>query len=151
MPGFSKRNDNFQYDTLSVEIKVDVKKVYKNISKVKGRMVSVIDWKLFLYINGNKLAEDEILVIDEFFDSLLRPGKYPLFTCTCGIFGCGGYYVEVIHDTHSITWITEQSPFEDQLISTSKEFVFSRNHIVEVAEELRQKLNELQDIMNNTK
>ncbi|ANF97860.1 hypothetical protein [Paenibacillus bovis] len=91
------------------------------------------------------------MVIEEFFNSLLRPGKYPLFTFTCGIFGCGSYYVEVIHKEENITWLTEQIPFKDQNVSTDKEFVFSRNHMLEVAEELRQKLDELQNIINHTK
>ncbi|WP_411347613.1 hypothetical protein [Paenibacillus sp. WLX2291] len=143
-----KQNDHLHYDTLSIELQVEKKRVYRNISKVKGKMVSVVDWKLLVYINGNKLAHDEILVVEEFFNTLLRPGIYPLFTCSCGIFGCGGYYVEVIHEGQNITWRTEQIPFEDPQLKTQSTFVFTRHHMTEVAESLRQDLAELRHITN---
>lgn len=143
-----KQNDQLQYATLSIELQIEKKRVYRNISKVKGKMVSVVDWKLLVYINGNKLAHDEVLVVEEFFNTLLRPGIYPLFTCSCGIFGCGGYYVEVIHEGQNITWRTEQIPFEDPELKTQSIFVFTRHHMTEVAESLKQDLAELEDIID---
>lgn len=94
---FSK-TDNLNRLSFDMEMKKKKRKVYKNIARVKGRMVPVIDWQISLYINGNKLDEDEVFVEDVFFNSLLYSGKYPMFTCTCGIFGCGGYYVDVVHN-----------------------------------------------------
>ncbi len=37
---------------LSFDMEMTTRKVYKNITRVKGRMVPVIDWKVSLYING---------------------------------------------------------------------------------------------------
>ncbi|MFE5318358.1 hypothetical protein ACFQ88_06590 [Paenibacillus sp. NPDC056579] len=98
---FSSKDNEINQDILSIDMEIETRKEYKNITRVKGRMVPVVDWRISLYINGNKLNEDEVFVEEEFFKSLLNPGKYPLFTCTCGIFGCGGYYVQVIHDGNS--------------------------------------------------
>ncbi|WP_055106876.1 hypothetical protein [Paenibacillus ihumii] len=145
---FSKKNSENSQDILSVDMEINTRKVYKNITKVKGRMVPVIDWRASLYINGNKLDQDEVFVEEEFFKSLLHPGKYPMFTCTCGIFGCGGYYVEVIHEDKSVIWITEQSPFEDRSIKSSNKFIFSWDQMIRFSEELVQKFENLNSLMN---
>ena len=47
-------------------------------------------------VNGQELPE--VLDIDVFFEALTGSGPLPLFTCTCGVFGCGGYYVGVARD-----------------------------------------------------
>ena len=44
-------------------------------------------------INGNDLPG--ILNVEEFFAIKQQNGLVPLFTCGCGIFDCGGYYVNV--------------------------------------------------------
>jgi hypothetical protein len=93
------------------------------------------------------LDEDEVFVIDEFFNSLLYPAKYPMFTCTCGIFGCGGYYVEVRHVEETVIWQTEQHPFSDKSIKSSNKFIFPLSNIIDFAEELVRKLAELRDLM----
>jgi len=40
-----------------------------------------------------------VLDIDQFFEAIAltswSPVRLPLFTCICGVFGCGGYYVDV--------------------------------------------------------
>ncbi|MEK3786894.1 hypothetical protein [Paenibacillus sp. FSL K6-1230] len=144
----SKKDREFKPDKLSIEMKIETRKTYKNITRVKGRMVPIVDWRLLLYINENKLDEDEVFVVEEFFKSLLNPGIYPLFTCTCGIFGCGGYYVEVIHEADRIIWLTEQSPFNDQTIESSNKFIFLWAQIFEFSRELIQKFEHLKSIMD---
>lgn len=144
----SKKDEKFKFDKLSIEMKIEPRKVYKNITRVKGRMVPIVDWKLFLYINENELDEDEVFIVEEFFKSLLSPGTYPLFTCTCGIFGCGGYYVEVIHEAGRIIWLTKQSPFKDQTIESSNKFIFSWAQIFEFSRGLIQEFEHLKSIMN---
>ncbi|PNQ84095.1 hypothetical protein MF625_004348 [Paenibacillus polymyxa] len=134
-------------DVLSVDMEIAIRKEYKNITRHSGRMVHVIDWRIVLYINGNKLDEDEVLVEDEFLKSLICPGKYPMFTCTCGIFGCGGYYVEVSHEDDRLFWLTEQSPFKEQFVKTSNKFAFSWDHIIDFLEELIHKFDDLKSIM----
>jgi len=129
-------------------MEIKTRKVYKNITRVKGRMVPVVDWRILLYINGSKLDEDEVFVVEEFFKSILNPGKYPLFTCTCGIFGCGGYYIEVIHEVESVIWLTEQSPFDDRTVKSSNKFIFSWEQIFKFSEDLIQKFENLKSIMS---
>jgi hypothetical protein len=43
---------------------------------------------------GERKMED-ILDIAVFFRALEKDGRQPLFTCSCGCFGCGGYYTDV--------------------------------------------------------
>ncbi len=66
-------------------------------------------------INGNEL--EDILDIDEFFRSPGTAGLQPLFTCDCGNFGCGGYYVYV--DTTPSAWVLRNRyhPLEKQLVT----------------------------------
>lgn len=145
---FSKKDHEINQDMLSIDMEIETRKVYKNITRVRGRMVPVVDWRISLYINGNKLHEDELFVVEEFFKSLLNPGKYPLFTCTCGIFGCGGYYVEIIHEDESVIWLTEQSPIDDRTVKSSNKFVFPWDQIINFSEELIQKFENLKSVMN---
>ncbi|MFE4709804.1 MULTISPECIES: hypothetical protein [unclassified Paenibacillus] len=147
MKFFSKKDNEKNQDILSLDLEVDIRKEYKNITRHKGRMVPIVDWRIALYINGEKLDQDEVFVVNEFFQSLLCPGKYPMFTCTCGIFGCGGYYVEVIHEVEHVSWLTEHSPFLDRSIKTINKFVFSWGQLINFSEELIQKLEELKKIM----
>ncbi|MDR6777014.1 MULTISPECIES: hypothetical protein [Paenibacillus] len=144
---FLKKVDENKLDVLSVDMEIDIRKEYKNITRHNGRMVHVIDWRIALYINGNKLHEDEVFVEDEFLKSLICPGKYPMFTCTCGIFGCGGYYVEVSHEDDRLFWLTEQSPFKEQFVKTSNKFAFSWDQIIDFLEELIHKFDDLKSIM----
>ena len=46
-----------------------------------------------VHINGN--AFRGILNVEAFFAIKQSSGLVPLFTCGCGDFGCGGYYVDV--------------------------------------------------------
>lgn len=87
---------NLPHDTITSDLSIHISRRYKNITRHHGEIVPIIDWKISLVINGEQCDEGEMFVVEQFFDSLLYPGEYPMFTCTCGIFGCGGYYVNVI-------------------------------------------------------
>jgi hypothetical protein len=50
--------------------------------------------------NGQELPE--VLDIDVFFEALTDSGLRPLFTC--GLFGCGGYYISVAHGADAWIW-----------------------------------------------
>jgi len=138
-------------DVLSCEIEIDSRKEYKNIAKHKRVLVPVIKWGIYLHINGHKLDKDEVFVKDVFFESLRNPGKYPMFTCTCGIFGCGGYYVDVVHKDKTIIWTTHQSPFEDSAIKSTNRFVFLWSNIIDFSEELIRGLEQLKSLMVTNK
>lgn len=62
-------------------------------------------------INGKEMAE--ILDVDNFFESIGKRGMYPIFTCTCGVFECGGYYVFVDHSETSWVLKNSYSPADD--------------------------------------
>ncbi|WP_138185229.1 hypothetical protein [Paenibacillus alvei] len=148
MGNYSIMDHKGNQDKLSIEMEIETRKAYKNISRVKGRMVPVIDWRISLFINSDKLDEEEVFVEEEFFKSLLTPGRYPMFTCTCGIFGCGGYCVEVIHEDKFVIWLTEQTPFEDRSVKSLNTFIFSWDHIINFSEEFVQKFQYLKSLMN---
>lgn len=133
-------------DTISVQIEAEVRKEYRNVAKHKRELLPVLKYRIDLYVNGHKFDEDEVFVVDVFFQSLLAPGKYPMFTCTCGIFGCGGYYVDVYHKDHSMIWITEQTPFMDKSVPGQQRFVFPNDEMSAFAQALVDKLEEVREM-----
>ncbi len=62
-------------------------------------------------VNGQDLPE--VLDIDAFFEALTGSGPLPLFTCTCGAFGCGGYYIGVAHGEDAWIWRNRYPPEDD--------------------------------------
>ncbi len=62
-------------------------------------------------VNGQELPD--ILDIDVFFDALTGSGPLPLFTCTCGVFGCGGYYVGVARGDDAWMWRNRYAPDDE--------------------------------------
>ncbi|CAH1207358.1 hypothetical protein PAECIP111892_02859 [Paenibacillus auburnensis] len=123
------------FDKLRVEVNVDVSKKYINVSKHKRILIPVIIETINLYVNEVRLNEDdEIFVVTEFFKSLAQQGEFPMFTCSCGNFGCGGFYIKVNYKNQCVLWETEQA--------TYGKFLFSRNNIRLVALELIKELAE---------
>src|SRR5918911_3209724 len=59
-------------------------------------------------VNGQELPE--VLDIDVFFEALAGTGVLPLFTCTCGVFGCGGYYIGVARTAEAWIWRNRYAP-----------------------------------------
>lgn len=53
-------------------------------------------------VNGFGLPE--WLDVDEFFRALTRQGQLPVFNCSCGVLGCGGYYIDVERTSASWVW-----------------------------------------------
>ncbi|WP_334076638.1 hypothetical protein [Paenibacillus sanfengchensis] len=135
-----------EHDTITVQIEAEVRKEFRNVAKHKRELLPVLNYRIDLYVNGHKFDEDEVFVVDVFFQSLLAPGKYPMFTCTCGIFGCGGYYVDVYHEDHSVIWITEQTPFMDKSVPGQRRFVFPFHEMSAFAQALVYKLEEVREI-----
>ena len=120
---------------------VDISKKYKNISKNKRVLAPVIDERIYLYVNGIRLNEDEeaVFVVAEFFNSLTQQGKFLMFTCSCGIFDCGGFYVDVLYKKKAVIWSLEQSSYE--------EYIFPGENIVLIANKLIENLTELNNLM----
>ncbi len=55
----------------------------------------VDDGALFIQVSINDNNLPGILDVERFFAIKQQDGLVPLFTCGCGDFGCGGYYVNV--------------------------------------------------------
>jgi hypothetical protein len=102
-------------------------------------------------VNGTTLPD--VLDVDEFFKSLSidllptrRSGKrsrlpsaqrYPLFNCTCGVFGCGGYYVDVIIRTDGLIWENIYATLDKHQEPFARwRYVFSWDNIREISGEL---------------
>ena len=62
-----------------------------------------------------------------------------MFTCSCGIFDCGGFYVDVLYKKKAVIWSLEQSSYE--------EYIFPEENIVLIANELIENLTELNNLM----
>lgn len=132
----SSEREKTSQDILTVQFNIELKHEFQNISKHKRVRMPVVKCSMSLCINELPLDDREIFVESVFFQSLLHPGKFPMFTCTCGIFGCGGYYVDVLHTNTTVTWITEQSPFTNASDESSNVFIFSWSNLLNFAEEL---------------
>ncbi len=73
-------------------------------------------------VNGQELPH--VLDIDVFFEALTGSGPLPLFTCTCGVFGCGGYYIGVAYGDNAWIWRNRYAPDDEP----------NPGHIMEVGE-----------------
>lgn len=52
---------------------------------------------LFIEVEFEEKIMQDILNVDGLFEAIKCEGFQPLFTCLCGDFSCGGYYVHVTH------------------------------------------------------
>jgi hypothetical protein len=57
---------------------------------------------------GQKMKD--ILDIDGLFMMIESEGFIPLFTCSCGSFGCGGYYINVSHNIDGLILNNKYKP-----------------------------------------
>ncbi|WP_430883362.1 hypothetical protein [Fusibacter sp. JL216-2] len=90
-----------------------------------------------LVADGKKM--EDILDIHEFYRSLSNEGVFEYFTCTCGIFGCGGFYSKVKHTESAYVlenlYAPENDFVEDEMLE-SFTYEVSWSNILEVAEEV---------------
>jgi hypothetical protein len=63
--------------------------------KITIEQVSGDDGAIFIRVKINDNALPGILNVEAFFAIKQENELVPLFTCGCGDFGCGGYYVNV--------------------------------------------------------
>jgi hypothetical protein len=97
-------------------------------SRVEGGVCCIVQ----AVVNGTPLPD--VLDLDEFFKSLAPLSRLdddavrrtvktrkarkpvtvrclPIFNCSCGCFGCGGYYVDVTVTADALVWENRYSPF----------------------------------------
>ncbi|SRR5579885_1830635 len=92
-------------------------------------------------VNGQELAE--VLDIDVFFEALTGNGPLPLFTCICGVFGCGDYYIGVAHGVDARIWRNRYAPNPAHVIEVG-ELRFAWPEVRTVATDLLAMLHTLQ-------
>lgn len=54
-----------------------------------------------MQIDGRSPNRDTTLDPDALFESLRVPGRYPLLSCSCGVFDCGGAWADVEHSAEA--------------------------------------------------
>lgn len=93
-----------------------------------------------VYVDRKEWAD--ILDIDEFFHAIEQSGRYPLFTCGCGCFGCSGYYVDV--ECAENEWIlrNKYDPLSEEIVEES-ETRFSWRNVYTEATKIRDCIREI--------
>jgi len=87
-----------------VRVDVEIESKADDITASTG---SVVHFYPRLLVDGRRFAGSfeyeltEVLDVEALFRSLREPGRLPLFTCTCGIFGCGGCWIDAVHTEHA--------------------------------------------------
>ena len=100
---------------------------------------------VWVIVTGNKMEFPDILHIDEFFQSLQNLDHHiaPIFTCTCGSFGCGGYYLDSKPQGKAWVWGNHFDPLTQQLIRESQHSILWED-ARQVARELVEVLERVQ-------
>lgn len=100
----------------------------------------------FITVWFNDVNMKDILDVDEFFKVIDTAGISPLFTCSCGGFGCGGYYVEAIHEKTGIVFKNSYKPLEtvaESSIIERFEFTVSWEEIYRMGKQILDLLEEI--------
>jgi hypothetical protein len=88
-----------------------------------------------MQVNGEVL--DYCLEVDIFFRAIRESGRYPIFTCGCGVFECGGNYMDV--ECTETAWIIRNfyHPQSKQTLVKAFEYRFDWENVYEVATKIR--------------
>ncbi|WP_312522686.1 hypothetical protein [Anaerospora sp.] len=68
---------------------------------------------LFIEVEIKDVKMEDILDVDVLFLAIQEQGYLPLFTCSCGNFSCGGYYVKVSHLDGGICFSDRYKPVDN--------------------------------------
>lgn len=68
---------------------------------------------LFIEVEIKEVKMEDILDVDVLFLAIQEQGYLPLFTCSCGNFSCGGYYVKVSHLDGGICFSNRYKPVDN--------------------------------------
>lgn len=100
---------------------------------------------IFIQVNINGKDLPKILNIEKFFALKERDGLVPLFTCGCGDFGCGGYYVDVSRTDTALILRNSYHRFNRSLQSAF-EYHLDWKEVKGIAEEIIAYLQKLQEL-----
>jgi len=77
---------------------------------------------LYFEIEFHQKKMPDIIDIDELFSIVSEDGYIPVFTCSCGSFGCGGYYIRIFKKDKGLvlknSYRPVENPAERDIIST---------------------------------
>lgn len=103
---------------------------------------------LFTEVEFEDVKMKGILDCDVLFLAIQESGLLPLFTCSCGTFFCGGYYVEVLHINDGLilrnTYKPVQNPTDSDILEVF-EYELSWEDLYIIASEVYYKLIEIKD------
>ena len=100
---------------------------------------------IFVQVNINGEDLPKILNVEEFFVLKERDGLVPLFTCGCGDFGCGGYYVDVSCTDTNLILRNSYHRFNRSLQSAF-EYHLDWKEVKVIAEEIIAYLQKIQEV-----
>ena len=95
-----------------------------------------------VYINGQTMYG--ILNLEAFFAVKEQQGQMPLFTCGCGDFGCGGYFVDVACTDEALILHNSYHRFNHTL-EAEFEYFLDWQQVRGVAEEIIMYLQKVQE------
>lgn len=101
---------------------------------------------LFIEVEFEKKRMRDILNIDGLFAAIKSEGYKPLFTCSCGVFSCGGYYVFVTHLADGATLKNAYKPVNEpreQNLIEQFEYELSWKDFYFIASEVYERLCDL--------
>lgn len=80
---------------------------------------------IWVQVAAGEYVFPDILDIDAFFCAIEtgERGLVPLFTCSCGSFGCGGYYIASEPHADGWVWANHYHPLEETLIRETRHLV----------------------------
>jgi hypothetical protein len=92
-----------------------------------------------LKVNGSRLPY--ILDVNTFLSAIEASGKQPIFTCECGHFGCGGYFIDV--EVTEDAWILKNryDPLDENVLLEAVEYRIPwhqvKQLVVQICEQLQ--------------
>ena len=100
---------------------------------------------IFVRVNINGEDLPKILNVEEFFALKEHSRLVPLFTCGCGDFGCGGYYVDVSRTDTNLILRNSYHRFNRTLQSTF-EYHLDWQQVKNIAGEIIAYLQKIQEL-----
>lgn len=110
--GFSVETEDKENN---LSLKLEVSDGKRSVTRKQNAVPISID----LCISGQKISDN--FDINIVYTTLGQNGLLPLFTCTCGHFGCGGHYINIHLSDKSITLKNAYAPNDEP--SDDKEYL----------------------------
>ena len=84
-----------------------------------------------------------IFNIDGWDEAIESNGKKPMFTCECGNFGCGGYFIDVNHTAEGMKLINSYNPLEQSQLIEGFEYYITWEDVYLIFKEVVDYIEEI--------